>query len=717
MAATGGAAQAVGIWYQSLGGAAALVAPWTFAGPEGDVRGESADVYGGERLQLLLEYFDMDAATRGRHGVELIQFKVSSQQPPPGFGLEEVREIFRNATLAILRHQRQSAEPIVGFIVASNRQSGTYFNALQQAVRNLTVDVNSPESLAAFAGTAAPASLFRNTRPKGGGPENGIDTAPTDDNEANEPDQGDGPEKTMRDFARGVTRGKAEEWGFSAELCIEACLKAMGNFAFALAHPESLSDALHEWLRSWGILSNEYEGYVNRILGELQMQTLRGNTSDAWSVMNRIFDSPNAVPITPPNVWAAVIGDLRGRLWPDPPTPHLITHNGSVDWLLDRSSILSGLPYSFADDPTAVADPGNQHYINVGAPPRIFALVGPGGAGKSGLLARLFAHIGGGVWDWDANDIRPETQFIGYPVILEADENALNAIPGILGNWGGRSIAIDSPIERLAAANRLTGNEPAVWVGLDGMDEVPDEHLPQLAKRLANYVDGHPRMRLVLTSRPEQFDLIIRRLNARGLVRRLKVDEFDDEEGREAVLRATNRELRLRTRAMDVRTIGEVSNTRRVPYDVEPNEFEQSIRQPLFVGVIRRIYEQPDGILIIQAAYDEDQDALKILAQEYVHVFCERVQRRLNRSYATVRRIFEALRQLATEAGNPAGASRGDWMKVCESQLNGLVEWGLLYMQCKASGLIRDLGSGAFEWRHPFVGRYLPIMEANPAWP
>lgn len=364
----------------------------------------------------------------------------------------------------------------------------------------------------------------------------------------------------------------------------------------------------------------------------------------------------------------------------------------------------------------ARVDREEWHFVDSSVPARIFALVGLGGTGKSALLAHLFDEIGRGVWDWNANALRPDPRFIGYPVILEADPNVLDGISGALGKWTHRRVAVDRPIERFATTNKLAENEPAVWVGFDGIDEVPDEQLNQIARALANCVDSHPHARLIITSRPEQLGSVLPILNAKGLLRRLVIDEFGIDEAREAVQQATNRELRLKPRVTDILTAGQIGDSALIPQGIEPNEFEGSATQPLFIGVIQRMYDRDKRIDLIQAAYDEDPAALRELAQEYVYVLCERVRRRLIQKYVNERKIFNALKQLATDVIDPPRANRTDWRKVCEAQLNDLVTWGVLNAQCAASGLIRDLGSGAFEWRHPFVGRYLPAMKESKAW-
>ncbi len=665
-------------------------------------------VASGEPLQVFLEYFDMDAATRDSHGIQLFQFKVSSQAEPTSFTLSEVEDILRNASHAILKHQQHSTESITGFVVASNRPIGQYFDALQSAGRNRAADVNRPDSLADFADTLAPVKLFAQSKQTKSTKKKGVNTRKRKSTEQNS------PAKTMRNLAQKIIGKKAGEWGFSSDSCVDACLKAIATFGYALARPERLREALHEWFRSWGILADEYETYTNRILGVLQSQALHGTEADKFLIMRRVFDSPNAVPIVPKQVWLAVINDLV-RQWSDPPTKHLITGNGAANWMYPRSHLLRGLPYSFAEDTSIGQRRSQEQYLNANTSPRIFVLVGPGGTGKTGLLAQLFAAIGGGVWDWQAHKVRDDMKFIGYPIIFEAEETALREVDAVIRKWGGRDVALDRPVERLAAANGLNTNEVALWIGFDGIDEVPDEYLIQVAKVMANFADAHPRVRLVLTSRPEQLDLIATRLNGKGLMRMLRVDEFDPDQAREAVLQATNRELRLGKRTSEVLAAGQISDN--TPFSgPDRHEFEESIRQPLFIGVIRRVYEQHDGIRLIQAACDQDPDAMLKLATEYVHVFCERLHKRLNRPYATVHKIFDALRRLAADVENPSGATRSDWIRVCEVSLSNHVRWEVLNTQCISSGLIHDLGFGAFEWRHPSVGRYLPVMEADPTW-
>jgi hypothetical protein len=68
---TGGAATAIGIWYQSLGAAAALTPNWDFRkGLAPNIHGEALEPYQQpERLRVLLEYFDMDLAITDYSGV------------------------------------------------------------------------------------------------------------------------------------------------------------------------------------------------------------------------------------------------------------------------------------------------------------------------------------------------------------------------------------------------------------------------------------------------------------------------------------------------------------------------------------------------------------------------------------------------------------------------------------------------------------------------
>jgi hypothetical protein len=713
MSATGGTALIVGLWYQSLGGLVALVEPWTFRGAEQNIYAQSIGLANQESVQLLLEYFDMDTAIRSQSGIQLVQFKVSSQENPRDFQFDDVRDILRNATLAILKHEMEKVESIVGFLVVSNRGMGKYFKSLQQSIRTSEITENDPKALESFAKSSAPSHFFQNKRRQS---KNSVGLGSIRHEEEIKSGDLGSPQKTMGDFAQSITYSKAKEWGFPPDQCITACLKAMMNFSYASAQPAKLSTALHLWLKTWGVLPHEYEGYIARIVGELIKPSNDGKPWDSQSIMCRVFDSSSAQPITLTSIWPAVIRDLRNRNWPDPPTRKLVTQKGTPAWMLDRSDLLLGLPYSFLERPEGTTDPEDPYFINLNILPRIFTLVGPGGVGKSGLLAQLFTEIGGAAWDWETNCFKHNPKFIGYPVILEPDEGIIEGISGVLKKWGGRNDALDYPIERLATANNLLDSDSAVWVGIDGLDEIPDEHLNQLARSLANCADSHPEIRLVLTSRPEQFDLILPILNAKGLHRKIPVYEFNIDQARDALTLATNGELRLKPQTADILTAGQVKNTASILRSYGLTEFERSIRQPLLIGVVRRLYEKGKGLALIQDAYNEDAGALRCLATEYMYTFCERVQRRLNCSYVTPRKIFKALKQLASKTKEPQKANRTVWMKVCESELDGLVPWGLLIAQCAASGLIQALGNGAFEWRHPFVGRNLPTMEENPAW-
>ena len=124
---TGGAALAIGIWYQSLGAAAALTPHWDFRnGVAPNVDGQALELYEPQPLKVLLEYFDMDLAITDYSGKWFVQFKVTGQRHPKAFPRKEVWEVLGNATQAILRHKASTTESITGFIVASNRPAGKF---------------------------------------------------------------------------------------------------------------------------------------------------------------------------------------------------------------------------------------------------------------------------------------------------------------------------------------------------------------------------------------------------------------------------------------------------------------------------------------------------------------------------------------------------------------------------------------------------------------
>ncbi|MFP5260974.1 MAG: hypothetical protein ACLGJB_03610 [Blastocatellia bacterium] len=707
MAETGGAATVLGIWYQSLGAVASLVSDWKFDGERDIVDGESLMSSSGERLQLFLEYFDMDAAIQGKQGVQLIQFKVSSQQKLRDFTLDEIREIFQNATKAILDHESEPiAVRIAGFLVASNRPAGKRFTALQETAKKLATDINNPNSLSIFSIESAPFLFSDYRRSENGkrslGTENGGEARQGDDT---------GTAKNMLDFAHSVTRLKAKDWGFDGKRCAEACLKAMACFAFAKAQPAKLEKEVQKWFRTWGIKPEEDDRYITRLLGKFLWRSSNGQIWDRLSIMQDVFESENAVPLTSFEAWESVIHDLREQLWPDPPTKDLINLHGIPDWMLDRSKVLGNLP-DFAEPPTATEVPEDLPSLNTETP-RIFALVGPGGVGKSSLLAHLFVKIGSRMWDWEAKGFRSNSKFNGYPIILEADERAVEAIEGNLKKWSRRKDAAGDPVDRFAVANGVEGNDAAVWLGIDGVDEMDENSLIRFAKAIVNHINKYPNLRIVLTSRPSQFDYMQSAISGRRLVRRLDVVEFDQGEAWDALLNATNYEI-LRDQASRFRIVGTRRDSASIVHVADPGGFQSSIQQPLFIGVIRDMYEE-NGIKDIQAAYDGDPDGLKKVATKYIHVFCDRIRKRLKCADINERGIFNALKQLAEEVNKPQVATKSHWENVCNSHLGEITGYKL-YRQCLASGLIREVKLYAFEWRHLSVGRYLATMEENPEW-
>jgi hypothetical protein len=395
----------------------------------------------------------MDTELRSDQGITLIEFKVTSQQDPSSFSLSDVRDILQNATLAILNHERDvTSDPINAFILASNRPIGKQFTELQEARRNIGADTR--EFFTKFANEPASSTLFSESKGK-------------------TKDKGS-TARTMFDFARSVTRGKASQWGVDSRQCAEACLKAISRFAFAEANPAQLGEALRGWFRKWGILPGEDDKYMASILGALLLQSQNGMTCDELSIMRRVFDSPMAVPITARSIWQSVVDDLRASVWKDPPTQSLIPPQGFVRWMLNRSDLLRRLPYDFVEDIPADPDPDPEdpYYASGKVPPRIFVLVGSGGVGKTALMTNLFVQVAGVLWDWETGIIREAGVFRGCPIIKNAAVNALDGIASALMKWGGRKEILEYPVERLAAAYQIGASDPAVWLGIDGLDEV-----------------------------------------------------------------------------------------------------------------------------------------------------------------------------------------------------------------------------------------------------
>jgi hypothetical protein len=434
------------------------------------------------------------------------------------------------------------------------------------------------------------------------------------------------------------------------------------------------------------------------------------------SVMRRLLKSQEAVPITAQYIWEKVVRDLREYIVLDEPTPSPLRDSEIADWMRPRSELLQGLPHIFTGSTTVIADPAGPSPAAPSTTPRIFVLVGPGGVGKSILMTQLLTQVAGTLWDWHADT--PETgTFIGCPIYREAEVDALAAIPNSLKEWAGRREEIDQPAERLALAYDVGREEPTVWFGIDGLDEISEDQIRNLARQIANYTRDHSNVRFMLSTRPDQFEIIRRDLSGGGLMDVIKVDEFSEDEAREAVLLATERRLRMSQRTSTLLAAG---NATGAPSPVDmffESPLDQSIRQPLFVGVLHRVYKE-SGIEMIQRAYDGDPDGLVNIAGEYVFDYCKCAARRLNKASATPSRVFRAIRQLANEVTNPTGANSSYWRVVCERHFDDQVEWGALYQQCVNSGLIRrvESGGGAFEWRHPFVGKYLPEVKERPTW-
>jgi hypothetical protein len=701
---TGGAALTVGVWYQTLGAFAALVS-WKFSGAPGNVFGEgmAAESYN-DQFRLFLEYFDMDAALHSTAGVSYVQFKVTSQQSPDAFAREDVREILRNATKAILEHEKQSSVPVNAFIVATNIPIGQ-FALLQQVRETVSKAPTDPDFFASFAELDAPSGLF---------PEKSNDEETEDSVDSNLHDESTSV-RTMRELARSITWGYATKWKFTALQCVNACLRAMAFFRFADAHPTKLNDELERWLYTWGILPSECDNFVSKILGTLLTRSVEKKSNDEFSVMQKIFSSETAVPITARSIWKAVVDDLVRRSWQGP-TPFPISSKGVQSWLWDRSPYLNGLPYSFSNDIIQTQFEAGPDFETRMGPARIFVIVGPGGSGKSILLAQLVAAVASSVWDWETGDINSDPKFLGCPIVQAASPHVLAGIDASMMRWGRRREAVPQSVERIALANGINDSAPAVWLGIDGVDELSVDQLRPLANEIANYASDHPGARIVVTSRPDQFLAIRDELNANGMLREIQVDEFRGDEPIQAVRRATEYKLRMDERLGGRLEVGSREPTQELrDTTIQSSHFERSIRQPLFVGVIRRLYEE-GKLDLIQSAYEGDGASLRTLTTEYVHTFCDRASHRLNTPYIRALHVFEALRKLAIDGEKPPARNAALWKMICEEILDDHVTWNALYTQCISSGLIKGLGAGAFEWTHSLVGEYLPDMKKRPDW-
>jgi hypothetical protein len=699
MASIGGAAVALGVWYQSIGAAAALVDKWVIEDRAGN-RCVTSQVVPIEGLrQLLPEQFDMDAVVSDPGGVEFIQFKVSAQEPPPDFGVKEVYEIFQNATRAIVSHQMKSRQGISRFVVATNRPGERSLAKLHAAVKEAVkliqdrVRCGVPNFLEAFKKAKAPEDLFPEPRSAKG------QRAP---GRTKMKDSGlQHKARSMHDLANRILLGQANKWRIDPDTCVTACLKAIIGFAFVRVHSEEFEAALYNWFHDYGILDSEADSFVDNIVGQLLRASKDRTPRDPSSIIRSALRSPKAEPITPEAVSVAAINDLR-CMCEDSPTPCLSDKPGPVDWMLDRSDVLCGLPYGYGQDP-----PGRSS--------QIFMLVGDGGVGKSSLLAQLFYGIAGGLSEWRTDEGLREGSFTGYPIILEPAKDWSPGIGGKIRTWGRRNAPPDRPVERFATASRLTESGPVVWVGFDGIDEMPPQDLDLFAKEIANFADSDPGVRFVLTSRREQFDMIISRPSLRKVVCRLLVEEFTQDQAWHAVSKATNGEIELGAESIPYPLAGRREGLTEAVSQGQPDPFAESIKQPVFVGVLRHFYESQQASKIREAYYGSEE-AWKLIVTEYIYRCCERIHRRLKEPHARREKIFSAIKQISKEARPPSGSTSSAWENVCRHNLDGHVKWNHFYEQCAASGLIRKTQLGSFEWRNPYVAIFLPSMTENAKW-
>jgi hypothetical protein len=229
-----------------------------------------------------------------------------------------------------------------------------------------------------------------------------------------------------------------------------------------------------------------------------------------------------------------------------------------------------------------------------------------------------------------------------------------------------------------------------------------------------NGITRYPNLRIALTSRPRQFNYMLAGIGGGRVVCELKVEEFTQSEARDALLEATNYEL-VTDQMSPYTIVGTSRDALVINQGAESTGFQSSIQQPLFIGVIRNMYEN-GKMDDIQAAYYGDPEGLRIIATNYVYIFCERMVKRLKCVEVDKRGIFNALKQLAEKVGNPQLDTKAHWENVCKLHLGDFISWNIFFRQCASSGLIREMSSTTFEWRHTSVGKYLPAMEENPQW-
>ena len=708
MTSNGGASLAVGIWYQSLGAVAATIHPWKFTGTPGNINGK--ELIKGNDYSLLVEYFDMDAAIFSSKEILLIQFKVTSQQQPKGFGLTEVKEIFQNAAQAILNHQKRSSKPITKFIVATNRPKGNIFKKIEAILE----DLESKKAETNYQELLANSSVPNNFFPKKKKAEEAANDDSDDSDSADDSgDDSSDPRRTLRDFIEIVVLENKAKWGFTKEQCFEACLLTIRCFKFATADPPVVLAGIKTWLKRWGLLAEEHNNYCNHLLGQIQHIALVGDETDKLNLMRGVLDSTQAVPISPEEIWFEVIKLIKDRNEPDPPTDHFFNEGGFADWMLDRSILLKKIFDTYSDFSFDPPDSESAASASVEGESQIYAFVGPGGVGKTGLIARFIFEIASRIWDWKEKRINTRERFLGYPLFLTATPDFLMEIEGAIKRWGKRSTAFDNPIERLKVAGGVKENAPAVWIALDGIDELNDDQLAPLARSVSTCVQTFPNVRIVLSSRPDQFNYLKLYLKNSNLAPAIRVDEFDQDESYEALSQATEGEfssdspsaLSIGTRAS---TASAISN------NVSP-DFEACIKQPLFIGVIHNLYKSGE-INVIQEAYNGDPAAMLRISTEYIYVFCERVYRRLRIPKVKPKHIFGAIKRLASKVDNPVQATMDSWEEICRTELEGHIRWGDFYDQCDSSGLITKIKGGAFEWRLLFIGEGLKSMEENPKW-
>jgi hypothetical protein len=135
-----------------------------------------------------------------------------------------------------------------------------------------------------------------------------------------------------------------------------------------------------------------------------------------------------------------------------------------------------------------------------------------------------------------------------------------------------------------------------------------------------------------------------------------------------------------------------------------PQEILEALKHPAMWFALRRLQSEDRASML-----DGNPVALDRLAGHFLWWFSEKVRRRhsdWNREDVTEAMLAIALRASATHA---AQYSREIWQDVGRGDyaLRGRQVYLYLYGEALSAGVIRETERGMWDWRHPFVGRFL----------